>query len=170
MPHVVVINETLARQAFSATDPIGQVLMLLVGNQQLPHEVVGVAADPRRSVLGGDERPFQYWLSANALQSDLLRPTYLVFRSSDPAARAMVRRELLGLDPRYAIDTSMHPYPVSQTLYYVQGVLAMPPILVFQNPNDKGSKSRLTSATRTATMSHMVIYSPGELIAMADAA
>ncbi|MBX3225634.1 MAG: tetratricopeptide repeat protein, partial [Labilithrix sp.] len=47
--------------------------------------------------------------------------------------------EQLGFDPRYAIDTSMHPYPVSQTLYYVQGVLAMPPTLVFQNPNDPGS-------------------------------
>ncbi len=47
--------------------------------------------------------------------------------------------EQLGYDPRYALDTSMHPYPVSQTLYYVQGVLAMPPPLVFQNPNDPGS-------------------------------
>ncbi|MBX3258507.1 MAG: tetratricopeptide repeat protein [Labilithrix sp.] len=47
--------------------------------------------------------------------------------------------EQLGFDPRYAIDTSMHPYPVSQTLYYVQGVLAMPPVLTFQNPNDAGS-------------------------------
>ncbi len=44
-----------------------------------------------------------------------------------------------GFDPRYAIDTSMHPYPVSQTLYYAQGVLAMPPVLTFQNPNDKGT-------------------------------
>lgn len=47
--------------------------------------------------------------------------------------------EQLGFDPRYAIDTSMHPYPVSQTLYYVQGVLSMPPTLVFQNPNDPGA-------------------------------
>lgn len=47
--------------------------------------------------------------------------------------------EQLGFDPRYAIDTSMHPYPVSQTLYYAQGVLAMPPVLTFQNPNDPGA-------------------------------
>jgi len=47
--------------------------------------------------------------------------------------------EQLGFDPRYAIDTSMHPYPVSQTLYYAQGVLAMPPVLTFQNPNDAGT-------------------------------
>lgn len=47
--------------------------------------------------------------------------------------------EQLGFDLRYAIDTSVHPYPVSQTLYYVQGVLAMPPVATFQNPNDPGS-------------------------------
>lgn len=47
--------------------------------------------------------------------------------------------EQMGFDPRYAIDCSMHPYPVSQTLYYVQGVLGMQAPLVFQNPNDPGS-------------------------------
>ncbi len=47
--------------------------------------------------------------------------------------------EQMGYDPRYAIDCSMHPYPVSQTLYYVQGVLGMQPPLVFQNPNDPGA-------------------------------
>lgn len=47
--------------------------------------------------------------------------------------------EAMGYDPRYAIDCSLHPYPVSQTLYYVGGVLGMPPPLVFQNPNDPGS-------------------------------
>ncbi|HSQ65808.1 MAG TPA: tetratricopeptide repeat protein, partial [Polyangiaceae bacterium] len=44
--------------------------------------------------------------------------------------------EALGYDRRYAIDPSLHPYPVSQTLYYVQGVLGTQAPLVFQNPND----------------------------------
>lgn len=47
--------------------------------------------------------------------------------------------EQMGYDPRYAIDCSLHPYPVSQTLFYVQGVLGMQPPLVFQNPNDPGA-------------------------------
>jgi serine/threonine protein kinase/lipopolysaccharide biosynthesis regulator YciM len=47
--------------------------------------------------------------------------------------------EQLGFNPQYALDISTHPYPVSQTLFYVQGVLAMPPLAVFQNPNDPGS-------------------------------
>ena len=44
--------------------------------------------------------------------------------------------EKMGYDPRYAIDLSLHPYPVSQTLYYSHGVLGIQPPLVFQNPND----------------------------------
>jgi tetratricopeptide (TPR) repeat protein len=55
--------------------------------------------------------------------------------------------EAMGYDPRYAIDCSMHPYPVSQTLFYVGGVLGMPPPLVFQNPNDPGSLGMVHART-----------------------
>jgi len=47
--------------------------------------------------------------------------------------------EAQGYQRQYAIDPSLHPYPVSQTLYYVQGVLGMQgqnSPLIFQNPND----------------------------------
>ncbi len=44
--------------------------------------------------------------------------------------------EAMGYDARYAIDLTMHPYPVSQTLYYAAGVLGITPPPVFQNPND----------------------------------
>ena len=53
----------------------------------------------------------------------------------------------LGYDPAYAIDTSQHPYPVSQTLYYAQGVLGLPAPLVFQNPNDPGGLGFLHAHT-----------------------
>lgn len=55
--------------------------------------------------------------------------------------------EAMGYDPRYALDCSLHPYPVSQTLYYVGGVLGMPPPLVFQNPNDPGSLGMVHART-----------------------
>jgi tetratricopeptide (TPR) repeat protein len=44
----------------------------------------------------------------------------------------------LGYEQAYAIDTGNHPYPISQTLYYAQGVLGLPAAPVFQNPNDHG--------------------------------
>jgi hypothetical protein len=55
--------------------------------------------------------------------------------------------EALGYDPRYAVDLSLHPYPVSQTLYYVQGVLGLPAPAVFQNPNDPSGLGFLHATT-----------------------
>ncbi len=61
----------------------------------------------------------------------LIQPTIIRTRTQPLEAQ--------GYDRRYAIDPSLHPYPVSQTLYYVQGVLGMQgpnAPLVFQNQND----------------------------------
>jgi tetratricopeptide (TPR) repeat protein len=44
--------------------------------------------------------------------------------------------EALGFDERYRIDLTAEPYPVVQTLYYVQGVFGFEAPPVFQNPND----------------------------------
>lgn len=51
--------------------------------------------------------------------------------------------ENLGYDARYAIDLAMHPYPMSQTIYYAAGVLGMDPPPTFQNINDEGGISFL---------------------------
>ncbi len=53
----------------------------------------------------------------------------------------------MGYDQRYAIDLSLHPYPVSQTLFYAHGVLGMTPPLVFQNPNDPAGLGFLHART-----------------------
>jgi serine/threonine protein kinase/lipopolysaccharide biosynthesis regulator YciM len=68
-----------------------------------------------------------------------------VFALIEPAviARRGQRLEELGYDSRYAIDLSMHPYPMSQTLHYASGVLGMEAPPVFQNTNDPGGLSFL---------------------------
>ncbi len=55
--------------------------------------------------------------------------------------------EAMGYDARYAIDLTLHPYPVSQTLYYAAGVLGMTPPPVFQNPNDPAGLGFLHAST-----------------------
>ncbi|MFO0659626.1 MAG: tetratricopeptide repeat protein [Polyangiaceae bacterium] len=55
--------------------------------------------------------------------------------------------EALGYDARYQIDLAMHPYPISQTLYYACGVLNIAPPPTFQNPNDMGGLSFLHAHT-----------------------
>ena len=44
--------------------------------------------------------------------------------------------EALGYDDRYRIDLATQPYPMTQMLYYVQGVFGFESPPVFQNPND----------------------------------
>lgn len=44
-PTVVVINETFARRAFGADDPLGQTLALAAFGRETRYEIVGVAAD-----------------------------------------------------------------------------------------------------------------------------
>ncbi|HEY2509746.1 MAG TPA: protein kinase [Polyangiaceae bacterium] len=69
----------------------------------------------------------------------MVQPT--IIRTRTPALND------LGYDRSFAIDTSAHPYPVSQTLYYAQGVLGLPAPLVFQNPNDPGGLGFLHAHT-----------------------
>ena len=44
--------------------------------------------------------------------------------------------EALGYDERFRIDLGAQPYPITQTLYYAQGVFGFESPPVFQNPND----------------------------------
>ena len=72
-----------------------------------------------------------------------------IFALIEPAILATRSQSLesLGYDPRYAIDLSLHPYPMSQTLYYAAGVLGMTPPITFQNPNDPGGLTFLHAQT-----------------------
>jgi predicted permease len=49
VPHVVIVNETFARQHFPGEDPIGRTL--ITGMAQLPSRIVGVVGDVRSSGL-----------------------------------------------------------------------------------------------------------------------
>ncbi len=53
----------------------------------------------------------------------------------------------LGYDPRFALDITQHPSPVSQTLYYAQGVLGTTSPPVYQNPNDPSGLGFLHART-----------------------
>jgi tetratricopeptide (TPR) repeat protein len=55
--------------------------------------------------------------------------------------------EALGYDERFRIDLASQPYPVTQTLYYAQGVFGFPAPPVFQNPNDPAGLGFLHATT-----------------------
>jgi tetratricopeptide (TPR) repeat protein len=89
------------------------------------------SAAAAQAVLGEDD-----WASlAHADVDPLLTRIFAMIQPTIIRARTQTL-EQMGYDPRYAIDPSQNPSPVSQTLFYAQGVLGLPPPLVFQNPND----------------------------------
>ncbi len=90
--------------------------------------------------------------------------------------------ETLGYQPTYALDLATHPAKMSQTLYYVGGVLGMEVPLTFQNPNDASGLAFLhgqqpaivlgaaaladvpTQAAAFAAARHLTYYRPGYYI------
>ena len=59
-PHVIVINETLARKYFPGEDPIGQKIGDYEGGIKSEHEIVGIVDDVREGPLDADMWPTEY--------------------------------------------------------------------------------------------------------------
>ena len=56
-PAVMIINETMARQYFSGSDPIGQKISLNYLARKVVREIVGVVADLKQDELGAPTKP-----------------------------------------------------------------------------------------------------------------
>jgi len=95
VPHVVIINETFARQHFPGEDPIGRTLV--TGMAELPSRIVGVVADVRSTGLHTPPEA-DYFLPA--LQRPETFTNILVRTNVGPAAMAPAVREVLrSVDP-----------------------------------------------------------------------
>ena len=99
------------------------------------------SAAPAAEALSDEE-----WITQlmHAGADPLLTSVFALIEPAILAARGQAF-EQLGFDPRYAIDLTRHPYPMSQTLYYSAGVFGMEPPPTFQNTNDPGGLSFLHS-------------------------
>ena len=90
VPHVVIVNETFARQHFPGEDPIGRTL--ITGMGQLPSQIVGVVADVRSTTLNAPPEA-DYFLPA--LQRPETFTNILVRTDMGPVAMAPLVREAL---------------------------------------------------------------------------
>jgi putative ABC transport system permease protein len=94
-PHVVVVNETMARQLFGTQDPIGQ--RLVTGMAQIQSEIVGVVADNHSNDLTSPPVA-EYFLPV--LQRPENFSTLVLRTDGDPAAlTGAVRGALKEVDP-----------------------------------------------------------------------
>ena len=95
VPHVVIVNETFAKQHFPGEDPIGKTL--ITGMAQLPSQVIGVVADIRSATLNDPPTP-DYFLPS--LQRPEAFTNVLIRTSAAPNAVApLVRDALRTVDP-----------------------------------------------------------------------
>ncbi|MEZ5331920.1 MAG: ADOP family duplicated permease [Thermoanaerobaculia bacterium] len=97
-PPVAVVNETLAREAFGGSDPVGR--RFSIGGDVV--EVVGVAADVRHGGLDEKPLPVAY---LPQLQNPRRSGAFLLRTEGDPAALVpAVRDALARVDPAQAIS------------------------------------------------------------------
>jgi putative ABC transport system permease protein len=94
--HVVVINETLAREMFPGEDPIGRGLIIEMMNNPPPSEIIGVVGDVKHKGYDGAVRAMSYWPPAELPYSGM---TLVARTGGNPLDYvAAVRREVQALD------------------------------------------------------------------------
>jgi putative ABC transport system permease protein len=94
--HVVVVNETLARDIFPGEDPIGQRIVINMMSDPKPSEIIGVVGDVKHASLDGDVRPMSYWPPAESAYPFM---TLVARTDGDPLNYvAAVRRDVQALD------------------------------------------------------------------------
>jgi predicted permease len=131
-PHVAIVNETLVRDLFPNTDPIGQRLHV-VSRQPSSWEIVGVVKDSKYRSLGEDSMPYIF---LPYLQTPQPAMSLHVRTSGNPKeVAAAVRREVQALDPNLPafhvmsladnMDISLLPARFGAVLLGMFGFLAL---------------------------------------------
>lgn len=132
-PPVAIVNESLVRELFPNTNPIGQRLHVLLRGQPSSWEVIGVVKDSKYRSLGEDAMPYIF---LPYLQNPQPAMALHVQTSGNPRdLAAAVRREVQALDPNLPafnvmsladnIDISLFPSRFGAVLLGVFGFLAL---------------------------------------------
>ena len=97
-PGVMVVNETMARAVWPGEDPLGK--HVVVADETIPREVVGVVPDLKYRSLLESPRPLVYFSMWQPYPlPDAPTVIHLRTRMSLPDTAAAVRREVQALDP-----------------------------------------------------------------------
>jgi putative ABC transport system permease protein len=100
-PWVVVINESMARQFWGATNPIGQRIQF---NVRVWRTVIGVVGDVHHGALDGEPAAEMYMPVAQAANLEA-EPTIVVRTTLEPTAAATeVRATISSVDRRLPVD------------------------------------------------------------------
>jgi len=92
MRHVVVVNETFARQMFPGQDPIGQRVTILMKDQNQPSEIIGVVGDNKHKGLDSEVEPMAFWPHAELVYPAM---TLTIRTRGDSASVATAARNII---------------------------------------------------------------------------
>jgi putative ABC transport system permease protein len=90
-PQVVIVSQSLAREQFSALNPIGQRLFVEWG-RETPYEIVGVVGDVKHDGLDKNARPTVYFPNAQETQTIA---TLMIRTGGDPMKVAPVAEQII---------------------------------------------------------------------------
>lgn len=108
-PQVAVINQTMARQFWPAEDAVGK--RIVIRNDELPTEIVGVVADVRHHGLESATDPEMY-RPFNQVVIDVM-PMVIRVKGQPLGLASNVRQAALAVDPRVAVERIV---PMSELL------------------------------------------------------
>jgi len=96
MSHVVLINQTMARQLWPGKDPLGRRVTIHMKDENVPSAIIGVVGDIRHDGLDVPVRSMVYWPHPELATSWM---TLVIRTGSDPLSLApSVQRAVLELD------------------------------------------------------------------------
>ena len=99
MRHVVVVNETFARQNFPGQDPIGKrvTIDMKEEGENVPNEIIGIVGDNKHKGLDAEVEPMAFWPHPELVYSSM---TLLVRTKGDPTGLATAARNVIHqIDP-----------------------------------------------------------------------
>ena len=93
--HVVIINEALAKNYFPNEEALGQRIVITTINQ-IPQEIIGIAADVKQIQLDQEAGPMTYWPIAELPYNTM---TFVLRTKAEPqSVAAAVRKVIQSLD------------------------------------------------------------------------
>ncbi|HZF37742.1 MAG TPA: ABC transporter permease, partial [Blastocatellia bacterium] len=104
MRHVVVINETFARQHFPNEDPLGKRVTIYMKDDNQPCEIIGIVGDSKHMNLDSEVKPMSYWPHPELASSSM---TFVIRTRGDAAAITSAARNIIrALDPEQPVTAA----------------------------------------------------------------
>jgi putative ABC transport system permease protein len=99
--HVVVINESFAREHFPNEDPLGKRVTIDMRDDNQPCEIIGVVGDSKHMNLDADVKPMSYWPHPELAYSGM---TFVLrTRGAADAITSAARNVIRSLDPEQPV-------------------------------------------------------------------